>query len=492
MEPWNLGTLERQFEAVIGLEIHAQLLTESKLFCACSTSFGAPPNSNTCPVCLGLPGALPVVNHKAVGLAIQAALSLGCRINRASVFARKNYFYPDLPKGYQISQFDLPLAEKGSLEILTRADGSDELEFLRFGIHRVHLEDDAGKSIHRNDGNSYVDLNRTGVPLIEIVTEPALRTARQAHDFLTSVHTRLVYLGVCDGNMEQGSLRCDANVSLREAGDQKLGTKAEIKNLNSFRFLRKALEFEIDRQAEVLGCGGTIHQETRLWDEERQKTFLMRSKEFAHDYRYFPEPDLLPIRISKEWLEDLERGLPELPERKQHRFIEEYELSSQRALQITHSRGTADFFEETTRAGATPRIVLNWILGDLARLLRQSGARLSDTRLTPQGLADLIQLVDDGTISNRIARQVLGIMIKTGQDPKAVVAEQGWSQISDEEQLAAIVGEVLLEHPDELGAYRGGKTGLLGFFVGQVMRRTRGQANPKLVNELLQEKLSEA
>ena len=480
-----------RFEVVIGLEIHAQLLTESKLFCACSTRFGAPPNSHTCPVCLGLPGALPVVNRKAVTMAIQAALSLGCKINRASVFARKNYFYPDLPKGYQISQFDLPLAEKGSLETLTCEDGSDELEFLRFGIHRVHLEDDAGKSIHRNDGNSYVDLNRTGVPLIEIVTEPDLRTARQARDFLSSVHRRLLYLGVCDGNMEQGSLRCDANVSLRQAGEQKLGTRTEIKNLNSFRFLRKALEFEIARQAEVLGSGGTILQETRLWDEERQKTFLMRSKEFAHDYRYFPEPDLLPVRISQEWLEDLEGGLPEFPEQKQHRFIEEYELSPQEALQLTHSRETADFFEGAIGAGASPRNVQNWILGDLTRFLKQSGARLSDTRLTPQGLANLIQLIDKGTISNPIARKVFGIMMKTGQDPEAIVAEQGWSQISDQEQLSGIVEDVLLAHPGEWRAYREGKTGLLGFFVGQVMRRTRGQANPRLVNELLQEKLCE-
>ena len=480
-----------RFEVVIGLEIHAQLLTESKLFCTCSTRFGAPPNSHTCPVCLGLPGALPVVNQKAVGMAIQAGLSLGCKINRASVFARKNYFYPDLPKGYQISQFDLPLAEKGSLETLTRADGSDELEFLRFGIHRVHLEDDAGKSIHRNNGYSYVDLNRTGVPLIEIVTEPDLRTARQARDFLSSVHRRLLYLGVCDGNMEQGSLRCDANVSLRKAGEQKLGTRTEIKNLNSFRFLRKALEFEITRQAEVLGSGGTILQETRLWDEERQMTFLMRSKEFAHDYRYFPEPDLLPVRISQEWLEELEGGLPEFPEQKQRRFIEEYELSPQEALQLTHSRETADFFEGAIGAGASPRTVQNWILGDLARFLKQSGARLSDTRLTPQGLANLIQLVDKGTISNPIARRVFGIMMKTGQDPEAIVAEQGWSQISDQEQLSGIVEDVLLAHPGELRAYREGKTGLLGFFVGQVMRRTRDQANPRLVNELLQAKLCE-
>ena len=491
MKHWNVRALEREFEVVIGLEIHAHLLTESKLFCACSTRFGAPPNSHTCPVCLGLPGALPVVNQKAVGMAIQAALSLGCKINRASIFARKNYFYPDLPKGYQISQFDLPLAEKGSLEILTCADGSDQLEFLRFGIHRVHLEDDAGKSIHRNDGNSYVDLNRTGVPLIEIVTEPDLRTARQAQDFLSAVHKRLLYLGVCDGNMEQGSLRCDANISLREAGEQKLGTKAEIKNLNSFRFLRKALEFEIDRQAEVLGSGGTIHQETRLWDEERQKTFLMRSKEFAHDYRYFPDPDLLPVRISQEWLEELEGGLPELPEQKQHRLIEEHKLSPQEALQLTQSWEIAEFFEEAVAAGAPARTALNWILGDMARLLKLSGAKLSDTGLAPQGLANLIQLVDKGAISNRIARQVFGIMIKTGEEPEAIAADQGWSQISDQAQLSGIVGEILLEHPREMRAYREGKTGLLGFFVGQVMARTRGQANPKLVNELLQEQLGE-
>ncbi len=342
-------------EAVIGLEIHAQLLTRSKLFCSCSTGFGAPPNSNTCPVCLGLPGALPVVNLEAVAMAIQAGLSLGCEINRSSVFARKNYFYPDLPKGYQISQYALPLAERGRFEILTAEIDSEELQFLEFGIHRVHLEDDAGKSIHRNDGSSYVDLNRTGVPLIEIVTEPHLRSPRQAHDFLTSVHRLLLYLKVCDGNMEEGSLRCDANVSLREAGVSELGTKTEIKNLNSFRFLRKALEFEIKRQAQVLRGGGAIEQETRLWDEERQRTFPMRSKEFAHDYRYFPDPDLLPLHISASWIKQLEKRLPELAEEKQHRLIEACGLTPAEALQLSQSREVSRISSRLRLPPALPR-----------------------------------------------------------------------------------------------------------------------------------------
>ena len=478
-------------EAVIGLEIHAQLLTRSKLFCSCSTGFGAPPNSNTCPVCLGLPGALPVVNLEAVAMAIQAGLSLGCEINRSSVFARKNYFYPDLPKGYQISQYALPLAERGRFEILTAEIDSEELQFLEFGIHRVHLEDDAGKSIHRNDGSSYVDLNRTGVPLIEIVTEPHLRSPRQAHDFLTSVHRLLLYLKVCDGNMEEGSLRCDANVSLREAGVSELGTKTEIKNLNSFRFLRKALEFEIKRQAQVLRGGGAIEQETRLWDEERQRTFPMRSKEFAHDYRYFPDPDLLPLHIFASWLKQLEKRLPELAEEKQHRLIEACGLTPAEALQLSQSREVSDFFEATVAAGAPPRSVLNWILGELARLLKQSvHSDLSETRLTPPGLAKLIRLVEEGMISNRIARQALEIVARTGQDPEDIVSEQGWSQISDQEKLLEAVIDVLQNHPQEVDSYRGGKTGLLGFFVGQVMRETRGQANPRMVNELLQKELS--
>ncbi len=426
-------------------------------------------------------------------MAIQAALSLGCAINRASVFARKNYFYPDLPKGYQISQYALPLAQKGRLEILTLEMGSEQLQFLEFGIHRVHLEDDAGKSIHRSDGCSYVDLNRTGVPLIEIVTEPDLRTPRQAHDFLTSVHRRLLYLGVCDGNMEQGSLRCDANVSLREAGTLELGTKTEIKNLNSFRFLRKALEFEIGRQEKVLRERGSIEQETRLWDEERQRTFLMRSKEFAHDYRYFPDPDLAPLHISESWMVELRDSLPEVPEEKQHRFIEAFGLTLAEALQLTQSQEYSNFFEATVTAGAPPKTVLNWMLGELARLLKQSfRSKLSETLLIPGALAKLIGLVEKGTIGNRIARQVLEIAARTGKDPDDVVAEHGWSQIDDQQELLKIVSEVLQNHPQELNAYRAGKTGLLGFFVGQVMRRTGGQANPKMVNELLQKELRDS
>ena len=425
-------------------------------------------------------------------MAIQAALSLGCGINQVSIFSRKNYFYPDLPKGYQISQYALPLAERGKLGILTSEIESGKLKFVEFRVHRVHLEDDAGKSIHRNDGSSYVDLNRTGVPLIEIVTEPDLRTPQQAQDFLTSVHRLLRCLGVCDGNMEQGSLRCDANVSLRRTGTLELGTKTEIKNLNSFRFLRKALEFEIERQKQILGKGGLIEQETRLWNEEKQRTILMRSKEFAHDYRYFPDPDLLPLRISDVWLSNLKSSLPVLPEEKQRYFIETYGFVPEEALQLTQNRHISEFFEATVEVGGSPKVVKNWILGELVRLLKRDfNTDLSKTLLTPVGLASLIQLVEKGTVGNRIAKKVLEIISRTGQDPVDVVSEHGLREISNQEELFKIVNSVVNDHPKKTKSYRLGKTGLLGFFMGQVMKETRGQANPKIVNDLLKKVLSD-
>ena len=375
-------------------------------------------------------------------------------------------------------------------EILTSEIESEKLKFMEFRVHRVHLEDDAGKSIHRNDGSSYVDLNRTGVPLIEIVTEPDLRTPQQAQDFLTSVHRLLRCLGVCDGNMEQGSLRCDANVSLRGTGTLELGIKTEIKNLNSFRFLRKALEFEIERQKQVLGKGGLIEQETRLWDEEKQRTVLMRSKEFAHDYRYFPDPDLLPLRISDVWLSNLKSKLPVLPEEKQRYFIETYGFVPEEALQLTQNRDISEFFEATVEVGGSPKAVKNWLLGELARLLKHDfNTDLSKTLLTPVGLAGLIQLVEEGKVGNRIAKKVLEIISRTGQNPVDVVSEHDLSEISDQEELFKVVNSVVEGHPEEANSYRLGKTGLLGFFVGQVMKETLGQANPKIVNDLLKKVL---
>lgn len=479
-----------RYEAVIGLEVHAQLLTCSKLFCACSTRFGAPPNTHTCPVCLGLPGALPVLNREAVGMAVKAGLALGCRINSRSIFARKNYFYPDLPKGYQISQYEQPLAQTGRVEALTRtsAEPGADSRVETFGITRVHLEDDAGKSTHETGVGTLVNLNRTGVPLIEIVTEPDFRSAQQAHDFLTLLRRILLYLGICDGNMEEGSLRCDANVSVRPAGTPQLGIKTEIKNLNSFRFLRRALEYEIRRQSEVLSAGGEVFQETRLWDETAQHTIVMRSKEYAHDYRYFPDPDLMPVTLEPEWLQELESQLPELPEARRRRLAAEHGFSDEEALQLTRSREFADYFERAAAKGSA-RAVYNWMVGELTRLLKQDPRPLSEFPVRPEQLGELIGLVDQGQISGKIAKDVFEKMYASGDSPATIVAREGLEQISDQDQLASIIDGVLTSHPDQVDAYRKGKTGLLGFFVGQVMRETRGQADPKAVNQILRSKL---
>ncbi len=480
---------ETQYETVIGLEVHAQLLSKSKLFCSCSTKFNAPPNSNTCPVCLGLPGALPVLNREAVAMAVKAGLALGCRIHQSSLFARKNYFYPDLPKGYQISQYDRPLAGAGRISISTQDATSGQAADFEFGITRIHLEDDAGKSIHSPDDNTYVNLNRTGVPLIEIVTEPDFRSAQQAFDFLTQLRQVLIYLQICDGNMEEGSLRCDANASVRKKGASKLGVKTEIKNLNSFRFLKKALEYEVERQIRVLGEGGSIHQETRLWDEERERTVAMRSKEYAHDYRYFPEPDLLPVVIPDSWLRELEKEIPELPRAKRQRFAEEYGLSLEEANLVTQTIPMADFFEAASEASSNPRSVYNWMTGDLSRYLKRDGREISECRVTPQALGRLSSLVESGAISGRMAKTVFEKMYESGQDPDTIVSRLGLQQISDRQQLEAIVEEILGKNEGKVAAYQAGKTGLLGFFMGQVMQATKGQANPQLVSQLLKNKL---
>jgi aspartyl-tRNA(Asn)/glutamyl-tRNA(Gln) amidotransferase subunit B len=476
-----------RYEAVIGLEVHAQLQTASKIFCGCSTAFGAPPNTHVCPVCLGFPGALPVLNRRAVDHGIRAALALGCRINETSIFARKNYFYPDLPKGYQISQYEQPLASEGALEF-RMPDGPR-----RIGITRVHLEEDAGKSLHEgfadSDRKTYVDYNRSGTPLIEIVTEPDLRSAADAAEFFSRLRTILVWLGVNDGSMEEGSLRCDANVSVRPMGASALGTKAEVKNLNSFRFLQKALEFEIDRQADLLEGGGRVVQETRLWDAAAGVTVSMRSKEEAHDYRYFPEPDLPPLVVDAARVAAITDAMPELPDARRQRFVAAYGLPEYDASQLTQSRAVADYFETAVRAGAAPKATSNWMMGELARALNTSGQDVAVSPVTPERLAELIGLIDQGTISGAIAKGVFEKMFASGRSADEIVGAEGLTQIDDESQITTLIGEVLSRHTDAVTQYRSGKTATFGFLVGQVMKATAGKANPKRVNELLKRML---
>ena len=475
------------FEAVIGLEIHAQLLTASKIFCGCSAAFGAGPNTHICPVCLGLPGALPVLNRAAVDFAIRAALALNCTIQPTSIFARKNYFYPDLPKGYQISQYEQPLATGGVVELT----GGGSVR--RVGITRVHMEEDAGKSIHDgfvdSDRKTYVDFNRSGVPLIEIVSEPDLRSAADAAEFFTQLRDVLVWLGVNDGNMEEGSLRCDANVSVRPVGETTLGTKAEVKNLNSFRFLQKALEHEIARQIDIVEDGGRIVQETRLWDADLGRTASMRSKEEAHDYRYFPEPDLSPVVVDAERVARIRAAMPELPGARRRRFVEVFALPEYDAAQLTQSRALADYFEAVTTAGAPPKAASNWIMGELARTLNERGVAIDASPLAADRLAGLIALVEHGTISSSIAKGVFEKMLATGNAAGEIVAAEGLTQIDDEAQIAALVEDVLAKHTEPVAQYRAGKTTTFGFLVGQVMKAGGGKANPKRVNELLKKAL---
>jgi aspartyl-tRNA(Asn)/glutamyl-tRNA(Gln) amidotransferase subunit B len=477
------------FEAVIGLEIHAHLLTASKMFCGCSTAFGAPPNTHVCPVCLGLPGALPVINRAAVDYGIRAGLALDCRINESSVFARKNYFYPDLPKGYQISQYEQPLATGGVVEFISSSGPR------RVGITRVHLEEDAGKSLHEgfadSDENTYVDYNRSGVPLIEIVTEPDLRSAAEAAEFFGRLRAILVWLGINDGNMEEGSLRCDANVSVRRVGATTLGTKAEVKNLNSFRFLQKALQYEIERQIQVVDEGGRVVQETRLWDPASGETLSMRSKEEAHDYRYFPEPDLPVLIVDEARVAAVRTAMPlELPDDRRQRFVTAYGLPEYDANQLTQSRALADFFEDTVRAGCAPKSASNWMMGELARALKAAGREIADSPVPPARLAELLALIDDGTISGAMAKGVFEKMLASGDRAGDIVKAEGLTQISDDSEIAARIDEVLRRHGDAVAQYRGGKATALGFLVGQVMKATGGKANPKRVNELLLKSLT--
>ncbi len=472
-----------EYEAVIGLEVHAQLLTESKIFCGCSTRFGSPANTQTCPVCTGMPGVLPVLNRQAVTFLLKAALACHCKVASYSRFARKNYFYPDLPKGYQISQYELPLATGGYIEI-DMPEGRK-----RIGLTRIHLEEDAGKLMHgadvKSEGKSYVDLNRTGVPLLEIVTEPDLRSAEEAREFIQKLRAILLYLEICDGNMEEGSLRCDANISVRPAGSKELGTKSEVKNMNSFRHIQGALKYEMRRQIEVLEAGGKVVQETRLWDADKGITIPMRSKEEAHDYRYFPEPDLVPIEVGQEWLAGVEAELPELPDAKVERFVREYGIPEYDARVLTTSPHLADYYEEAVRHAGQPKVVSNWVMGDILRELKSNGIEIDECPITPAALADLIKLIEEGTISGKIAKTVFDEMYRTGKGPSKIVEEQGLVQITDADELAAVVAEVVEKNPEQVNQYKGGKQQLFGFLVGQVMKATRGKANPKLVNELL-------
>lgn len=477
-----------RYEPVIGLEVHVQLSTQSKIFCSCSTRFGDPPNTNTCPVCLGLPGALPVLNREAVTMAMKAALALDCVINPRSRFARKNYFYPDLPKGYQISQYDQPLAEHGHLEI------DFEGAARRIGITRVHLEEDAGKSLHEgfadSDRKSYIDLNRSGVPLIEIVSEPDLRSPEEAYEYMMRLKTLLLYLEVSDCNMEEGSLRCDANVSVRRAGSSGFGVKTEVKNLNSFKFLEKALTYEIERQIEVTEDGGKIQQETRLWDSREQRTYAMRSKEMAHDYRYFPEPDLLPLVITEEWRQEVRRSLPELPSARQERFIREYALPKQDAAQLTGSKALANYYEAVAKATGEPKLAANWVLSELLFRLNEGGMDISQTPVGAEHLGELVSLVARGAVTGKMGKDILSEMFSTGKRAGAVIEEKGLEQIADPEKIAAVARQIIAANPRQAEQYRQGKTATLGWFVGQVMKATRGQAKPELVQETLKKELA--
>ncbi|MFH1014904.1 MAG: Asp-tRNA(Asn)/Glu-tRNA(Gln) amidotransferase subunit GatB [Nitrospirota bacterium] len=500
-----------KYEAVIGLEVHAQMLTDSKIFCGCSTKFGSEPNTQTCPVCIGMPGVLPVLNKKAIEFAIKTGLATNCRISTYSRFARKNYFYPDLPKGYQISQYELPICEHGYVEIV------DDAEIKKIGITRIHMEEDAGKNIHEGAGNySFVDLNRAGVPLMEIVSEPDIRTPKEAAEYMKKLRAILRYLGVCDGNMEQGSLRCDANVSIRPVGQKEYGTRAEVKNINSFKFVEKALEYEIKRQIKVIEEGGKVIQETRLWDSNKGITESMRSKEEAHDYRYFPEPDLVPITAAadQKWIDEIRSSLPELPYKKRERLVSEYDLPEYDADFLASEKSTAEWFEEAVRSGGQPKAVANWMMGELMRLLNEDGLSMENCPMEPKQLAGMLKLIDKGTISGKIAKTVFeemykrskALMIKVSgipseevfgkpvveilSTPEEIIKEKGLVQISDESAIEKAVDEVISKNPKEVERFKAGDEKLLGFFVGQIMKLTKGKANPQIVNEMLKKKLS--
>ena len=474
-----------QFESVIGLEIHAQLATQSKIFCSCSTQFGNPPNESTCPVCLGLPGALPVLNRRVVEFAIRLGLATNCTIRLDSQFARKNYFYPDLPKAYQISQFDRPICENGWLHI--ELEGQTK----RIRITRIHMEEDAGKLVHEEYGDSsFVDLNRAGVPLLEIVSEPDLRTPEEAKAYMEKMHSIVTYLGICEGDMEKGHFRCDANVSLRPIGQEKFGTRTETKNLNSFRFVQQAITYEIARQTEDILDGKRILQETRLWDSVKKNTYSMRSKEEAHDYRYFPDPDLPVVRISSGFVEQIRDQLPELPDVKKRRFMELFGLSTYDAEVLVADKKVAEYFEEVVAANADPKLVCNWISGELMRLMNENKVDIRNVGIPANSLASLIKFLQEGSISGKIAKTVFEEMVQSGEDPAIIIETRGLKQVSDEGALRRLLEILLANNPKQVEQYRTGKTQIKGFFVGQVMKETKGQANPQIVNQLLEKLLN--
>jgi len=473
------------FETVIGLEVHAQLKTKSKIFCGCSTAFGAPPNTNTCQVCLGMPGVLPVLNKKVVDFTIKMALATHCAITSPNRFARKNYFYPDLPKGYQISQFELPIAEHGWLEV--EVNGSKK----RIGITRIHMEEDAGKLVHdEREPVSYVDLNRTGVPLIEIVSEPDIRSPEEATAYLKKLHAILRYLDICDGNMQEGSFRCDANISLRPVGQEKFGTRTELKNMNSFRNVQRALEYEIRRQRDILLDGGEVVQETLLWDAEQNVTNSMRGKEEAHDYRYFPDPDLIPVVIDEEWIENMRKSLPELPDERKQRFISALGLPEYDADVLTSARDLADYFEAALKEYPQAKKLSNWMMTELMRELKgEDSIDIGGCPISPENLGRLLNMIDRGTISGKIAKSVFMDMMASGKDPETLVKEKNLVQVSDEGELLTVVREIIAANPSQVAEYRAGKTKLMGYFVGQLMQKTKGRANPKLANQLFSQEL---
>lgn len=473
------------FETVIGVEVHAQLRTNSKMFCGCGTTFGLSANSQTCPVCLGLPGSLPVINRTAVEMAIRAGLALNCTIAASNRFARKNYFYPDLPKGYQISQYESPICEHGWIEVRDPGGGTT-----RIRIRRAHLEEDAGKNIHETGtSGSRVDLNRAGTPLLEIVTEPDMHSADEVVAYLKGLREILMYLDVCDGNMEEGSFRCEPNLSLRPSGQKEFGTKVELKNINSFKYVKDAVEYEIKRQTNVLNEGGKIRQETRLWNIERGETAVMRSKEEAHDYRYFPDPDLVPLKLDEAWIEGFRSRLPELPAVRTKRFVSDYGLPEYDATILTASKGMADYFEACAKQFHQPKIVSNWVMGELTRELNNSGTDIAASPVTPERLVSLLQMVDKGTISLKVAREIFPELYGSGKTPEQIVQEKGLTQVSDERALEQIIAEVLSKNPAQVAQFKEGKQQVLGFLVGQVMKASGGKANPGKVNELLRKRL---
>lgn len=473
-----------EYEPVIGLEVHAQLKTKTKIFCGCSTEFGALPNTHTCPVCLGMPGVLPVLNKKVVEYTLRMALATNCGIERESRFARKNYFYPDLPKGYQISQYELPIAQNGFVNL--KINGLKK----KIGITRIHMEEDAGKLSHDPlRPVSMVDFNRTGVPLIEIVSEPDIRSPEEAGAYLRQLRSILRYIDISDGNMEEGSFRCDANISIRPKGSETLGIRTELKNLNSFKHVEKALHYEIHRQREILMDEGTVIQETRLWDPDKNRSTSMRGKEDAHDYRYFPDPDLLPLVIDEQWIDSVRKALPELPDKKKRRFMDIYHLPSNDTDFLTSDRDIGDYFEACVKEFSNPKQVANWVMGSLMALLNSEGKSIVQSPVSAKNLACMLKLVEDGVISGKIAKTVFEEMAKTGKSPKDIVEEKGLVQVTDESAIKKVVSKVLDECEKEVEAYKNGKTKLFGFFVGQVMKKTRGKANPKIVNQILKELL---